>query len=113
MDAILRRHLSQPGFSLNGHLRGVVDEGETEIVSVDIFYSFDDQVDMTPQFAGTTQPGSFSMSRSTCINARSAFRPRHDRDRSETRPGPQRSHADGLHADAAGPFGRDERRVAL
>jgi hypothetical protein len=59
MDAILRRHLSQPGFSLNGHLRGVVDEGETEIVSVDIFYSFDDQEDMKPQFAGTTQPGSF------------------------------------------------------
>jgi hypothetical protein len=57
IDAIIRRHLSEPGLPLNGALRGVVDVGETAIVSVEVFYRFTDDPDMQWQFAGYGRPG--------------------------------------------------------
>jgi hypothetical protein len=56
-DITLRRHLSEPNLPLNIALRGVVDAGETDIKSVEITYSFDDDPDMKPQVAGTVAPG--------------------------------------------------------
>jgi hypothetical protein len=56
-DITLRRHLSETNLPLNIALRGVVDAGETDIKSVKLSYSFDDDADMKPQVAGTVAPG--------------------------------------------------------
>jgi hypothetical protein len=56
-DLVLRRRLSTSSLPIGIALRGVVDAGETDIKSVKLSYSFDDDADMKPQVAGTVAPG--------------------------------------------------------
>ncbi|MBK8468081.1 MAG: hypothetical protein IPL32_19890 [Chloracidobacterium sp.] len=49
-DLILRQNLSETSVPLNLVLRGVVDYGETEAVAVDVYWRWEDEETMEPQF---------------------------------------------------------------
>jgi hypothetical protein len=56
-NLILRQHLSQSSSPLNLVLSGVVRDDETESIYADIYWRWDDDPTMKPQFLGTTAAG--------------------------------------------------------
>lgn len=56
-DITLRRRLSEPTFALNIALRGVADQSFTESVIADVFWRWEDEPAMEPQFLATTTAG--------------------------------------------------------
>lgn len=57
ITATIRRNLSEPGLPLNGHLRGIVDVGETPVVNGMIFWRWEDEPDMKEEFLCYAKPG--------------------------------------------------------